>query len=153
MWSIKIREEIEMSVFEKRYGVRENSAVREYHRSRRMFCIYRNQLHIADANLPYSHAVWFTKNGWMSEADDLLMHAIVRGTVDESGDVYFYMGYSFSVREEVEKIFFPHLENLVAVLGLDSEREVFGGMIKSEPGKSWLPQKRYGKIKDVLNSS
>lgn len=71
-----------MDKFEKKYGIKEDEKVKVFHRSRRMFCIYKNKLFIAKPNLPYSHAVWFSKEGWMSDEKDDLMNNIVRGTID-----------------------------------------------------------------------
>jgi len=54
-----------------------------------MFCIYQNRLYVADRNLPYSHLVWFEKEGWMSPDNDDFINKIVRGIVDDIGDIYF----------------------------------------------------------------
>ena len=53
-----------------------------------MFCIYQNKLFIAESNLPYSHAVWFEKEGWISKEKDELMDEIIRGIIDNSGNIY-----------------------------------------------------------------
>lgn len=55
-----------MDIFEKRYGFKEDKKTISFHESRRMFCVYKSKLFIAEPNLPYSHAVWFEKEGWIS---------------------------------------------------------------------------------------
>ncbi|OGJ18882.1 hypothetical protein A3K73_07155 [Candidatus Pacearchaeota archaeon RBG_13_36_9] len=139
-----------MDTFERKYGVKEDEKTRRVHASRRMFCIYQDQLVIAEPNLPYSHAVWFEKNGWMSEQEDSFMNDAVRGIVDSEGDVYFYIGYDFRVNRQIEPIFFRHLGELVEKLGLMPDARIFGGSVKPESGKRWLPRKEYGQIKDNL---
>lgn len=129
-----------MDKFEEKYGVKEDEKTRAFHKSRRMFCIYQNKLCIADANLPYSHAVWFEKEGWIANED---LGSLVRGIVDDKGDIYFYVGYDFEVNEEAETIFFSHCKELVEKLNLKNPK-IFGGLIKQEGGKIWPPRKEYG---------
>lgn len=139
-----------MDTFEKKYGIKENQKVKAFHHSRRMFCIYQNKLYIAEENLPYSHAVWFEKEGWISKEKDELMDEIIRGIVDNNGNVYFYVGYDFEINKKIEAIFFSHLKELVEKLKLKSNAKIFGGLIKQEVGKIWPPRKEYGKIEDNL---
>ena len=139
-----------MDKFEKKYGFKEDEKVRAFHRNRRMFCIYYNKLFIAESNLPYSHAVWFEKEGWISREKDELMDEIIRGIVDNNGDVYFYVGYDFEINKEIESIFFSHLKELVERLKLKSNAKIFGGLIQQEAGKKWSPRKEYGEIEDNL---
>ena len=115
-----------------------------------MFCIYENKLFIAEANLQYSHAVWFEKEGWISRKEDELMNSIVRGIINNSGDVYFYVGYNFEINNEIEDVFFSHLKELVEKLKLKSNAKIFGGLIKQNAGRIWPPIKEYGEIKDNL---
>ena len=114
-----------------------------------MFCIYQNKLFIAEPNLPYSHAVWFEKEGWISRKKDYLMDSIIRGIVNSDGDIYFYVGYDFEINEEVESIFLSHLKELVEKLNLKFNAKIFGGLIKQDSRK-WPPRKEYGKIEDNL---
>ena len=136
-----------MDVFEKKYGFKEDKKIREFHLSRRMFCIYQNKLYIAKVNNPDSHAVWFEKEGWISKEKDELMEKIIRGIIDNKGDIYFYIGYDFRINNEVESIFFTHLKELVKKLKLKPNAKMFGGLIRQKTGK-WPPKKEYGKIKD-----
>tara|TARA_Y100000310_G_C20029371_1_gene511080 strand:+ start:49 stop:465 length:417 start_codon:yes stop_codon:yes gene_type:complete len=138
-----------MNKFEKKYGFKENEKTRAFHKSRRMFCIYKNKLHLAKPNLLYSHATWFEKEGWISEEKDSLMESIIRGMVDSKGDIYFYVGYDFKINNEAKFIFFLHLKELVKKLNLNANAKIFGGLIKQNSGK-WPPRKAYGKIKDNL---
>jgi len=131
-----------MKVFEKRYGIKEDETVKSFHKSRRMFCIHKDKLFIAKPNLSYSHAVWFEKEGWMSKEKDELMNEIVRGIVNNEGNVYFYTGYDFQINKEIEFIFFNHLNELVKQLQLKSTAKIFG---------VWPPRKKYGQIKDNLS--
>jgi len=139
-----------MNEFEKKYGIKEDEKTIEFHKSRRMFCIYQNKLFIVNSNLPYSHAVWFEKEGWITRENDKLMNSLVRGIVDAEGNIYFYVGYDFEINEEVEKIFFSHLKELFFELKLNPNANIFGGLIKSNSGK-WPSRKNYGKIKDIFS--
>jgi len=129
---------------------KETDKIKELHQSRRMFCIYDNQLRIADENVPYSHATWFQNENWMTKEKDGLMNEILRGMVNEKGDIYFYVGYDFEINDNTESIFFNHLAELVERLNLDTSAQIFGGLIKSEPGTIWPPAKSYGKIADKI---
>lgn len=139
-----------MNEFEKKYGFKENEKTIAFHKSRRMFCIYKNKLFIAKPNLPYSHAVWFEKEGWISVEEDALMNSLVRGMVDSESNIYFYIGYDFEINKEVESIFFSHLKELVEKLNLKYSANIFGGIVKQDVGNRWPPRKEYGKIKDSL---
>jgi len=138
-----------MDEFEKKYGFKEDEKTIAFHKSRRMFCIYENKLFIAEPNLPYSHAVWFEKEGWISRKKDDLMDSLVRGIIDSNGDIYFYIKYEFEINDEAESTFFSHLKELVEKLNLKSNSKIFGGLIKQDSGK-WPPRKEYGKIEDNL---
>lgn len=115
-----------------------------------MFCVYQDKLYIADKNLSYSHAAWFTKEGWISKRKDESMDRITRGIIDDKGDIYFYIGDDFRVDKESEDIFFSHLKELAGKLKLDINAQIFGGVIKLKPGEIWPPINKYGKIKDNL---
>jgi hypothetical protein len=137
-----------MDKFEKKYGLRENEKTIAFHKSRRMFCIHQDRVYIAQQNLPYSHAVWFENEGWISRESDELMNEITRGIKDNKGNIYFYVGYNFEINPKVETILFSHLEELVKRLKLEPDAKIFGGMIKQEAGKIWHPRKEYGQVKD-----
>ena len=139
-----------MDEFEKKYGFEEDEKTIAFHKSRRMFCIYQTKLFIAEPNLPYSHAVWFEKEGWISRKKDELMDSIIRGIVDNNKNIYFYIGYNFEINKEIEPIFFSHLKEFVEKLNLESNTKIFGGLIKQEAGKIWSPRKEYGKLEDSL---
>jgi hypothetical protein len=140
-----------MNTFERKYGLKEDEKTAAFHRSRRMFCIYQDRLYIAKENLPYSHAVWFEKKGWISKEIDELMNEMARGIRDSKGDVYFYTGYDFKINPRIETVFFSHLGELVKKLKLQPDARIFGGLIKQEAGKIWLPIKKYGSVKDYLS--
>ena len=131
--------------YEHKYRIEEDKQTIEFHKSRRMFCIKEGKLVIAEPNLPYSHAVWFEKEGWMDEADDSFMDNITRGIVDKLGDVYFYKGYDFSVDEESEKELFRHIGELRESLDLKLTAKVYGG-------KNLPTSKLYGKLNDILTT-
>ena len=59
-----------MDTFNKKCGVQETESVMQFHKSRRMFCILNAILYIAEPNLPYFHAEWFTREGWMTPNED-----------------------------------------------------------------------------------
>ncbi|MCB9803590.1 hypothetical protein H6763_02050 [Candidatus Nomurabacteria bacterium] len=139
-----------MDEFDKKYGFSEDEKTVAFHRSRRMFCIYENKLHIAKAKVPYSHAVWFEREGWISREHDELMNSLVRGAVDDKGDIYFYVGYDFEISEEAENTFFLHLKELSEKLKLRPNAKIYGGMIKQEAGQVWPSRKEYGTLKENL---
>ena len=139
-----------MNIFEKKYGIKEDEKIRAFHKSRRMFCIYNDKLIIAEPNLSYSHAVWFEKEGWISKEEDRQMNEIIRGIVNEEGDVYFYVGYDFETNNKIESIFFNHLHELIKHLKLKPTAKIFGGLIKQKSGSKWPPRKEYGQIKNYL---
>lgn len=136
--------------FEEKYGIIENETTRAFHQGRRMFCIYQDKLIIAEPDLPHSHAVWFENQGWITKDKDELMEKIVRGIIDNNGNVYFYIGYDFQINERIESIFFRHLGELVEKLKLKPDAKISGGLIKQEPGQKWPPRKEYGKIQDNM---
>lgn len=138
-----------MDKFEQKYGLKDDDKTEAFHRGRRMFCIYRGELVVADKNLPYNHATWFEKEGWMSKEDDGLMDKMTRGIVDNNGDVYFYVGYDFKVNDEIESEFFSHIKELAGELNLDPGAMVYGGLVKSDSGKTWPAVKEYGKVADI----
>jgi len=138
-----------MTIFEKKYGFKEDKKIKTFHQSRRMFCIFKNKLHLAKIGSLDSHAVWFEKEGWISKEKDELMNEIVRGIVKDDGNVYFYIGYDFEINKKIESIFFNHLKELTEELKLKSNAKIFGGLIKQKVGK-WPPRKEYGKIEDNL---
>jgi hypothetical protein len=133
-----------MNFFEKQYGIKEDETIKKFHKSRRMFCIYKNELFIAKPNLDYSHAVWFEKEGWISKEKDILMDKIVRGIVNKEENIYFYVGYEFQVNDKAESIFFSHLEALIKKLEIKDDAEIFGGL-KKEKNKL-IPIREYGKL-------
>lgn len=139
-----------MDKFEQKYGIEEDERVKTFHRSRRMFCIYQGKLFIAKPNLPYSHATWFEKEGWMSKGKKELIDEITRGIVDDKGDVYFYTGYDFRINNDTESIFFSHLKELVKKLKLNTNASIYGGLKKLEPGELWPAIKEYGKIRENI---
>jgi len=42
-----------MKTFEEKYEVKDNEEIRKFHQSRRMFCIYKDKLHIAEPGADY----------------------------------------------------------------------------------------------------
>jgi hypothetical protein len=128
-----------------------NTEVKKYHKSRRMFCIYKGKLYIAKPNLDYSHYIWFKKEGWVSTKKDGLINEIVRGIIDDEGNISFYIGNDFEINKEVETIFFSNLKKITKKMELDTDAEIFGGAIKQKPGEKWPPRKKYGKIKNFSN--
>ena len=134
-----------MDNFERKYGIKTNERVKEYHRSRKMFCIYKDKIYIAPSLLPHSHADWFENQGWIKKENDEKMQEIIRGIVDSNGNISFYIGYDFIINENVEEVFFSYLGELIKRLKLDENAEVYGGWIKEKD----VPRKRYGKIKNL----
>lgn len=138
-----------MNKYEKKYNLIEDEKTKRDHKSRRMFCIKDNKLFLAESNLPYSHAVWFEKEGWMDETDDTFMNSVTRGIIDFNGDIYFYQGYDFSTSKEVKDIFFQHFKELVKLLNINKKGKIYSGFVRKKD--KWLPIESYGTIKDNLN--
>ena len=136
-------------MFEKRYGIKEDKDTIEFHKRRGMFCIHDDKLIIAKQGLPYSHAVWFEKRGWISKENDQSMNEIIRGMVDAEGNIYFYKGYDFSISDEIESKFLKHLRELMQKLKLRPSASLFGSQIKPKSDSRWLPRKEFGKIKNL----
>src|SRR3972149_6079183 len=136
-----------MSTFEKKYGLREDAITHQFHKSRRMFCIFNNTLHIADPRVSYSHAIWFERQGWMTATDDSLMNHAVRGFINAAGDVYFFIGYDFAITENSKSLFFQHLPDLTKQLCLQPTARVYGGLIKQTKAGQWPAKKQYGTIR------
>lgn len=59
--------------------------VKDFHKSRRMFCILNDTIKIAPEGVAYSHAQWFVNEGWMSSEDTAFMDQTGRGIVDCNG--------------------------------------------------------------------
>jgi hypothetical protein len=134
--------------FEREYGFAEDGKTRALHSSRRMFCVREGALHIAEEGVPYSHAEWFEREGWMRDSGE--MDRIVRGVVDSGGNLHFYAGWDFRVDAAAEKAFFPHLKELAERLHLKPTARVHGGMVKGKPGEQWTPKKSYGALSELL---
>ena len=115
-----------------------------------MFCIYNDELYIAEDGLPYSHIEWFVKEGFINGFDDSLFEKIVRGFVSKKGDIYFYIGSNFEIDTFSEKIFFSKLKELVERLEIGQNATIYEGMWKGEKGDEWKPRKEYGKVKEFL---
>jgi hypothetical protein len=124
-----------MSGFEKKYGITETQRIKEFHKGRRMFAIYKGRLYIADKGLDYSHAEWFMRMDWISESDDSIMGEVVRGYVKD-GAIFFYIGYDFSINETAIEIMRNHIAQLTTELGLNQSTLVRGGVILNEDGSA-----------------
>jgi hypothetical protein len=125
--------------------INEMNKVIEFHKKRRMFCIYQNKLFVAQPNIHYSHEEWFKLKGWSST------NSIPRGFVDK--DIYFYVGSDFEINKEIETIFFRHIEELIHKLNLKPNTKIHGGLIKNKAGEKWKPKKELGNIYSLQISS
>ncbi len=115
-----------------------------------MFYVYKNRLIIAPSNMPYSHAEWFVREGFMSKNDDDLMNTIVRGIVTRDKEIYFYVGHDFNVTAEAESEFFCHLKELQQALSLKDSTLIYGGAIKDRVGSQWTARKNYGEVRQFI---
>lgn len=140
-----------MADFEKKYEIREDKKIKNFHIKRRMFCIKDGKVIVAKPNLSYSHAVWFEKEGWITENDDLLMNEMTRGVVTPEGDIYFYTGYNFEVNKATEREFFKHLPELAKKLKLKKQAKVYGGLMEGDYTRKWAPRKYYGTVRELLS--
>lgn len=136
-----------------RIGITEDATIVRFHTERRMFCVVGNVLHIARPGVRYAHAEWFEREGWISPDDDTAMESLVRGYVDAGGDVFFYVGHDFRVDRRAEHIFFAHLPELVRILDLRPDANVYGGKITQQQNVSWPARRAYGNIRSILARS
>ena len=129
-----------------------NEQIRARHVSRLMFAVINDKLHVASKNNPRSHDEWFSEEGWIQDINDPKFEKIVRGAVDPSGDICFYVGKEFRVDPAAEGIFFRHLPKLVERLALSPGAKVSGGKTKSSPGEDWPPRKKYGTVLELIDN-
>ena len=130
-----------MNKFDNLYGIDSTTdSVITFHKNRRMFCINKEKLILGPENTPDSHAVWFEKEGWLSEADMMFMETAVHGYDDNPG-IYFYVEQDFQVYEETENDFFKHLSELIKKLKLPDTINVYGGKLPSESESSFPVRK------------
>ncbi|MCX6789813.1 MAG: hypothetical protein NTZ42_04395 [Candidatus Gribaldobacteria bacterium] len=140
-----------MDYYDKKYGIDSGlEVVENFHKQRRMFAIKDGVLHIAPENAPYSHAQWFTNEGWIKPGDDELMGSVIRGFVDNRG-VFFYKDYDFSFNAKAQAEILSCLRELVDNLRLDLDLHLFAGLIKGGPGKKWPGQSDLGVLRDLLD--
>lgn len=137
-----------MDSYEKKYWIKEDEKIKNFHRSRRMFCYYNWALKMAMPNLEYSHAKWFENEWWLTSDNDEIMNTIMRWIIDKDGDIYFYTWYDFKTNNDIEKIFFKILDTLVIELKLNTEKNIYWWLIKALPWEIWPPAKKFGKIKE-----
>lgn len=123
----------------------------QFHKHRRMFCIMKEVLHVAQPNIPDSHIEWSQREGWTTSLRDPQYEKIVRGMVDHEGNVHFYVGSDFHIDQNAEKQFFNHIEDLANALHLNREVRIFGGKVVGEVGTLWKPIKTYGTIQDHIS--
>ena len=129
-----------MNSYDKKYGIDSSEEIIEdFHRKRVMFAIKDNKLFVAEPGLSYSHAVWFEKMCWITQANDLLMENITRGYVDNTG-VYAYVGYDFRTNETVENEIKSHLSELLGKIGIPMPVTVGLGLKRDADGQ-WRPLK------------
>lgn len=136
---------------EEKYNIKKTPEAESFHRSRRMFVIYENQLLLADHNVPYSHAEWFEKEDWLKTDDDFFMENYVRGFMDSEG-IFAYVGYDYRNSPWVEKLLTHYSILQQFVIKLDAKREtpIFAGMQKQDGGGKFKPQKYLGNVVDFL---
>jgi hypothetical protein len=138
-----------MSIFEDKYGIKENQEVKDYHKNRRMFAIKDGELFIADAGLDYSHAEWFKNLGWMDRREADPINTVTRGALEKDG-IYFYKGYDFQVDEKSRQQFMNCLKELVDTLNVSLDLHIYGGKIIEVPGKKATARKDFGAVGDLL---
>lgn len=139
-----------MSDYDQKYGVdSKNSAIKSFHKNRRMFVIKDGVLYLGSENVSYTHAEWFEKEGWVTKENDSFMDEVTRGFVDEEG-IYFYKGYDFRVDEKIEQEFFKFLPELVSKLRISQKVHVYGGMIRQNKSGKWPARKDYGEVGEVV---
>lgn len=136
---------------DEKYNIKKTPETELFQRSRRMFVIYENQLLLADHNVPYSHAEWFEKEGWLKQDDDFFMETYVRGFIDSEG-ICAYVGYDFHSSPLVEKTLthYSILQQFVVKLDAKRETPIFVGMQKQEGEGKFKPQKYLGNVVDFL---
>ena len=122
----------------------------EYHKARRMFFVIDDNLIIAEANSDKSHFEWLISQFWPEDKAIEFIRTGLRGVLNPDGNIRFYTGENWDINEEIEKIFFEKLTELVKKLEIDSEAIIGGGTIKGNIGEFWPARKEYGKVKDFI---
>jgi hypothetical protein len=135
-----------------RYGIIGNDQIKQYHRSRRMFCVKERRVIVAPSGVDYSHAAWLETMGWSKDEVEVFIQSGLRGFVDARGDVCFYTGWDFRIDDRIEALFVEILPDLAAKLKLKSTANVYGGALVKQPGASWKPQTMYGTVGEMLKS-
>jgi hypothetical protein len=139
-----------MDKYDEKYGFDSGlEEVKRFHSQRRMFAIRDDTLFLAPKNVPYSHAKWFEKMGWINPEKDSLMDTITRGFLDRTG-LYFYTGYEMKWSKKAEEETFTHLKELVNKLQIKIDLHLLGGMIRSKPGTKWPSEKDFGRIGELI---
>jgi queuine tRNA-ribosyltransferase len=122
-----------------------NKIARDFHATRKMFCITKDKLLVGDERSELAHDEWLARHG-ISRADSL---KLVRGYKSKRGDIYFYVGEfrdSSSAKSKIMKM----ISKLMGELGIKKKARIFGGLIKGEIGKQWQHIKDYGTIEENL---
>jgi len=132
--------------------LRTRSADRDFHRSRRMFCIKDGETKIAPEGTAMSHLDWFEAEGWITK-DNIqeFMDATIRGVfLPARPALFFYKGTGFFFDDAVVKEATHRAKELMSVLALDSRVAVYVGPSDAIIHGKQYRQELLGTIESVL---
>jgi len=114
---------------------------KDFHRSRRMFCIHDGEVLVAPLHTLMSHKEWFTSMGLEGEKT---IESDVRGFADDRG-LFFYRGKKFNTTREDEETLIKHLQEIQLKLNLPDDTQVHAG-VKPTGETRYPPKKKLGTI-------
>lgn len=122
------------------------TAIKEFHRQRRMFVLFGCEIHVAPAGDSRCHADWIQDVFGV----DLNHDPKLRGYFDATG-LYFYKDANFQATDHDWEEFRTYLANFAVLYDLDGNLPVHQGLIMGMPGERWLPYKTLGILQDLIH--
>ena len=123
----------------------------DFHRARRMFCIRNGKLTVAPEGTAMSHLEWFEAEGWITKDNAReFMDSTIRGIfLPTRHALFFYTGVGFFFDAGVVKEASRWAEEIMSVLTLDEQVEVYVGPPDAVIRGTEYRQKRLGTIESV----
>jgi hypothetical protein len=123
----------------------------DFHRARRMFCIRNGKLTVAPEGTAMSHLEWFETEGWITkESAREFMDSTIRGIfLPARHALFFYRGVGFLFDAAVEEEASRWAGEIMSVLTLDEQVELYVGPPDAVIRGTQYTQKRLGTIESV----
>ena len=133
--------------------LRKKTKTKDFHISRRMFCIRDGRVEVAPLNVKDSHIEWFEKEGWVDKENvhDFLRKNIRGFYLPNENKIYCYKGVGFYFDNKVLSKFLDNIVKLKKALNLNNDTEVHLG-----PKDNFVDGKEYqsvfaGTLKGLMN--